>query len=155
MNSAQDILAKANELHLDGKLDEAIELYLESINIDPSADAYTYLAWALSSQGKYEEAIEECFKAISMNDAYWAAYNDIGTNMYNLDRLEEAVIWFEKGLDLTPEELQYIGLYNLGRVYEKKNSWQTAIKYYMNSFNINPDYELSKHGIMRMSAFLN
>ncbi|MGE5681555.1 MAG: tetratricopeptide repeat protein [Bacillota bacterium] len=155
MNPAQDILAKANELHLDGKINEAIELYKESIRLSPSADAYTYLAWALSSQGKYEEAIEECQKAITINDTYWAAYNDIGTNLYNMEKLSESVFWFEKGLEFTPDELRYIGYYNLGRTYEKQKLWMDAIQYYMESFNNNPEYELAKGGIVRMSTYLN
>jgi tetratricopeptide (TPR) repeat protein len=40
-----------------GEMDRAIELYRESIDLLPTAEGHTYLGWALSHQGKLDEAI--------------------------------------------------------------------------------------------------
>ncbi|MGE5439468.1 MAG: tetratricopeptide repeat protein [Bacteroidota bacterium] len=155
MTSAHILISRANQLQLEGKFHDAIELYKSSIKLSPTPDAYVNLAWSYSSIGKYENAITECMNAISLNVDYWPAYNDIGTNLYYLDRIGEAIFWFEKGLDITPESHRYIGYFNLGRSYERRFAWTEALKHYMESVNNNPEYELAKKGVANMSAFLN
>ena len=47
-------------------LDEAIECYRRSLAIRPSAEAHTFIGWAFSYQGKHEEGIAECRRAIAV-----------------------------------------------------------------------------------------
>ncbi len=47
-------------LHLFGKYDEAIELFGKSIDVHPTAEAYTFRGWSLSMLGRLKEAIGEC-----------------------------------------------------------------------------------------------
>ena len=42
-----------------GEYDRAVELYIESLALHPTAEAYTFLGWTYHFQGKIEEAIEE------------------------------------------------------------------------------------------------
>ena len=64
---AHDLFQEAYESQMHGELDTAIELYQRSIEAFPTAEAHTYLGWTYSFQGKLDEAIEECKKAISID----------------------------------------------------------------------------------------
>lgn len=155
MQQVQDILTKAHVLRLQGQTHEAIELYQASIRLQPTAEAHNSLALSLSTLGKYEEAVEECLNAISINDSYWQAYNDLGSNLFKLDRIAEAIIWYEKAVKLMPEELSFTVYFNIGQAYETRNSWMEAMNYYLESLENNPKYEPSQDAVIRMSAFLN
>ncbi|MBI3395311.1 MAG: tetratricopeptide repeat protein, partial [Spirochaetia bacterium] len=83
-------------LHLDRRFAEACECYKRSVEICPSAEAHTFMGWALSCQGLYELAIEECRKAIAIDPDFGNPYNDIGAYLIELGRLDEAEEWLEK-----------------------------------------------------------
>ena len=65
--------------HLRGDLERAIELYTKSLGLYPTAEAYTFRGWAYSFQGRVDEAIEECKKAIAVDPTFGNPYNDIGS----------------------------------------------------------------------------
>ena len=66
--SAGQLLKQANQLKRAGRLDEAIALYYQAIEINPSfAWAYHNLGDAFVKQGKLDEAIVEYQKAIEIN----------------------------------------------------------------------------------------
>ena len=64
--------------HLRGDLERAIELYTKSLGLYPTAEAYTFHGWAYSFQGRADEAIEECKKAIAVDPTFGNPYNDMG-----------------------------------------------------------------------------
>src|SRR2546430_7197875 len=54
------------------------DLYQQSIDVHPTAEAHTFLGWTLSFQGRLEEATRECLKAIEVDPDFGNPYNDIG-----------------------------------------------------------------------------
>ena len=46
-------------------------------------------------------------------------------------------------------------LYNLGLIYEKKGDWYTAISYYKDAIELNPDYAQAKSSLTRLTSLLN
>jgi len=152
---ASDYFNKAYDLHLNGKIDAAINNYKLSIEYFPTAKAHTYLGWAYSLHSKYEEAIKECEIAVELDPDFGNPYNDIGSYLINLERFDEAIIWLEKAIEAVDYEPRHYPYYNLGRIYEKMGDWFTAMKYYEDALNINPDYELSKSALLRLTAMMN
>jgi tetratricopeptide (TPR) repeat protein len=152
---AADFFRKAYKQHMSGNLVAAILNYRQSIDNFPTAKAHTFLGWALSLKGKYEEAIEECELAIDLEPDYGNPYNDIGTYLINLNRHEEAIYWFEKAIECQNYEPRHFPYYNLGRVYEKKGDWYTAIEYYKEALNLNSSYELARIAIIKLTALMN
>ena len=59
------------------ELPEAIRLYRESLAVFPTAEAHTFLGWALSWQGDVDGAIRECERAIVVDPDFGNPYNDI------------------------------------------------------------------------------
>ncbi len=152
---AEEHFNRGFKAHLDGELIEAIHEYKTSIGLSPSAVAYTFLAWAYSLLGMYENAIEECLNAIDVDPDYGNPYNDIGSYMISLGRYDEAKIFLEKALRAPDYEPRHYPLYNLGRIYEKKGDWLKALEYYNCSLEIEPDYELAQDAVLRLTTLLN
>ncbi|MEP0861334.1 MAG: tetratricopeptide repeat protein [Ignavibacterium sp.] len=152
---AAEYFEKAFRLHISGKIKEAIKAYRISVSYLPTAKTYTHLGWALSMEQKYEEAIEECKNAIELDPDYGNPYNDIGTYLIALKKYDEAVYWLQKALEIKEYSTPYIPLYHLGRVYESKGSFFTALKYYSDSLEHNADFEPAKTAYFKLIAMMN
>jgi tetratricopeptide (TPR) repeat protein len=93
---AMVLFEQAYRLHRKGHLSEAIELYKKSVEICPTAEACTFLGWSYSMVGRYDEAIEWCKQAISLDPTYGNPYNDIGSYLIETGQPQEALPWLEK-----------------------------------------------------------
>ena len=61
---AWERLQEAYQAQMEGDYDRAIELYRRSFALHPTAEAHTFLGWTFHFQGKIDEAIAECKRAI-------------------------------------------------------------------------------------------
>ncbi len=116
---ALHILKQAYERQMAGKLDEAISLYRESIAECPTAEAHTFLGWSYGNKGRYEEAIEECKIAIKLDPQFGNPYNDIGSYLIHLGRVDQAIPWLEMAKKAPRYEPRHFPYLNLYRVYLK------------------------------------
>jgi Tfp pilus assembly protein PilF len=146
---------KAYQLHMSGNVNDAIDAYRKSIALYPTPKAHTFLGWAFSLNGKFEKAIEECKVAIDLDPDYGNPYNDIGSYLINLKQFDEAIYWLEKAIEAPDYEPRHFPYYNLGRIYERKGSWYTALKYYNDALKADPNYELAKNAFVRLTALMN
>ncbi|HSS45154.1 MAG TPA: tetratricopeptide repeat protein [Thermoanaerobaculia bacterium] len=78
LNTALEFWREGTARLLAGDLHEAIALFTRSLQVHPTAEAYTFRGWAYSFAGRLEEAIEECRKAIATDPTLGNPYNDIG-----------------------------------------------------------------------------
>ncbi|MDY0081979.1 MAG: tetratricopeptide repeat protein [Ignavibacteriaceae bacterium] len=152
---AAEYFNKAFKLHFNGNINEAIKAYQKSINYYPTPKAHTYLGWAFSLNGRFEEAIEECKIAIDLNPEYGSPYNDIGSYLINLEKYDEAIFWLEKAAEAPDYHSKHFPLYNLAKVYEKRGDWFTALNYYSEALKISPNYQLAKNAFIRLTALMN
>lgn len=152
---ASEYFNKAYQLHISGNIKEAIEAYKKSINYYPTPKAHTFLGWAFSLNGKFEEAIDECKIAIDLDPDYGNPYNDIGSYLINLEQFDEAIYWLEKAIGALDYEPRYYPYYNLGRIYEKKGDWYSALHNYAEALKLNPNYELARNAFVRLTAMMN
>ena len=58
-------------------------------------------------------------------------------------------------VDAEDYEPRHFPYFNLGRIYERKGDWFTAMKYYEDALDVNPDYEIAKSAVLRLTAMLN
>jgi len=84
--AAWDLLKEAYQYQMGGEYDMAVELYKRSLDLHPTAEAYTFLGWTYHFQGKLDDAIEECKKAIQIDPEFGNPYNDIGS--YLIERAQ-------------------------------------------------------------------
>jgi tetratricopeptide (TPR) repeat protein len=111
-----------------GNVDRAIELYRQSIELYPTAEAHTFLGWAMSFQGHLAEATEECLRAIEIDAEFGNPYNDIGVYLMQQDELDESISWLEKAKQAKRYEPRQFPFLNLGRIYIRQGRWWEALR---------------------------
>lgn len=152
---ATEYFDTAYKLHKGGKLENAVIAYRASIRIYPTAKAYSNLGIIYSLQGKYDQAIEECKKAVELDPQYGESYYQIGSCLVSLCREADAIYWFEKAIEVNKEEVNYSAYYKLGKIYEKKGDWQKALRHFNKAITIDGDFEPAQNAIIKLSTLLN
>jgi Tfp pilus assembly protein PilF len=127
-------------LQRQGKLQEAIYQYKRSLELVPTAEAYTFLGWAYSFQDRLEDAIRECYKAIRVDPTLGNPYNDIGAYLIEMGRPEDALHWLMLALQAKRYESRCYPYYNLGRSSELIGSPAKALEYYKKALKENPSF---------------
>jgi len=145
----------AYEHQMRGELNEAVRLYTRSIETYPTAEGYTFRGWTYSFQGKIEDAIAECMKAIEVDPTFGNPYNDIGAYLVELDRLDEAIPWLERALVALRYESYCFPHVNLGRVYERKKMFAKALKHYEEALEENPKHLGAWQAVARLRGMAN
>jgi tetratricopeptide (TPR) repeat protein len=104
--SAGQLLKQANRLKRGGKLDEAIHLYHQILEIDPSlAWAYSNLADSLVEQGDLDAAVVEYRRAIEIDPNSAWFYMNLGQIFLQKNCWEEATNCFRQAIQLKPKLL--------------------------------------------------
>jgi tetratricopeptide (TPR) repeat protein len=153
--AAWDLFRKAYERQMKGEFEEAIKLYTESIDLYPTAEAYTFRGWTYSFMGMLDEAIEDCHRAIAVDPDFGNPYNDIGAYLIEKGQLDDAIEWLEKATHAKRYESPAFPHLNMGRVYEKKREWDKALECYQRALKINPKYDLAQKAFTRLRAMMN
>ena len=152
---AQELFSRAYQAQMQGELHQAIELYSESIQLYPTAEAYTFRGWAYSFQGDYARAIAECLRAIAIDPEFGNPYNDIGAYLIEQGRLDEAVPWLEKAANSARYANPCFALFNLGRIYERKRQFVKAQEQYERALLANAHYTPARKALTRIRALWN
>jgi Tfp pilus assembly protein PilF len=153
--AARHLFQRAYRLQQRGKLADAIRLYKESLAHHPTAEAHTFLGWAYSMIHRYEDAIEECHKAIVLDPAFGNPYNDIGAYFIELGWWKEAIPWLEKAIAAPRYDNREFAHMNLGRVYEHFGLYEKAAQSYKAALQINRDYHLAQHAYRLVRGKMN
>lgn len=146
---------EAYELQMQGELQQAVYYYKKSLEIEPTAEAHTFLGWTYSFMGRLDEAIEECKKAIEVDPSFGNPYNDIGAYLMQMGELDEAIPWLKKAMSATRYENPEFPYANLARIYETKGLWPLAMEMYEKALAIRPDYAEAAAHLERLRAHLN
>lgn len=149
---ASELFGRAYECQMSGRLEEAIDLYKESIDVYPTAEAHTFLGWTYSFQGRLDDAIEECKRAIEIDPEFGNPYNDIGAYLIEQELYEQAIPWLKKAIQAKRYESYHFAHYNLGRVYAAQGMMKWAEDEFNKALVLAPDYELAivaLHGLRR------
>jgi Tfp pilus assembly protein PilF len=152
---AQLQFQEAFEAQMSGDYDRAVELYRGSIALHPTAEAHTFLGWTYHFQGKIEEAIAECKRAIEIDPEFGNPYNDIGAYLIDLDRYDEAIPWLEQATQAKRYEPRHFPYFNLGRVYLAKGMINRARELFQKSLAIEPRYTLARQALENVRRMVN
>src|SRR5271166_1195252 len=127
LQSAWELLKEAYQYQMGGDYDMAVELYKRSLDLHPTAEAFTFLGWTYRFQGKIDDAIAECKKAIQIDPEFGNPYNDIGAYLIAKGEFDEAIEWLEKAKTARKYEPRHFPFMNLGRLYAQKGMVMKAI----------------------------
>jgi Tfp pilus assembly protein PilF len=140
-----------NTLEAEGRLDEAIAHYTESLRIDPNlADSYNNIGLALTKQGRADEAIPNFLKAIRISANHAVAHYNLGTVLASQGKLDEAIYHFRESIRISPD---YAKAYNnLGNVLLMQGKIDEAIDSYHEALRISPDYVMAQENLKNALA---
>ena len=138
LRRATELWREAYRYQIGGKLDRAIELYQRSIEVYPTAEAHTFLGWAMSFQGRLAEATQECLRAIEIDAEFGNPYNDIGVYLLQQDKLDESISWLEKAKQAKRYEPRQFPFMNLGRIYIQQGRWWQALREFEGAVRLAP-----------------
>ena len=142
-------------LQMAGDLDGAIDAYRRSLAVLPTAEAHTFMGWAMSFQGRLDEAIAECHRAIEVDPEFGNPYNDIGVYLMQQDKLDEAIPWLEKAKQARRYEPRHFPSMNLGRVYTKQGKWRDAQRELEEAVRVAPRDRGARHALHEFRARMN
>lgn len=152
---ARRLFDHAYEAHMDGSLVRARLLYRKSIDVFPTAEAFTFLGWALSADGRYEEAIESCRHAIEIDPELGNPYNDIGVYLLELGQLDDAIPWLEQATKARRYDAPHFPYVNLGRAYMGKEMLSRAREMFEKALAHLPGYEPAEQALAVIRRSLN
>jgi Tfp pilus assembly protein PilF len=154
-SQARERFQEAFEAQMAGDYDRAVELYRGSLALHPTAEAHTFLGWTYHFQGKIDEAIAECKRAIEVDPDFGNPYNDIGAYLIDLGRHDDAIPWLEQAIAAKRYEPRHFPYFNLGRVYLAKGMITRARELFQKSLDIEPRYTLARQAIERVRRMVN
>ena len=152
---AWELLKEAYQAQMEGDFDHAVELYEKSIAVQPTAEAHTFLGWTLHFQGKIDQAIEQCKRAIEIDPDFGNPYNDIGAYLIEMRRYDEAIPWLERATEAKRYDPRHFPYFNLGRIYLAKEMYSRARENFENALRLEPRYQLARDALENLRRKVN
>jgi Tfp pilus assembly protein PilF len=152
---AAHLFREAYRHQMAGELDEAVRLYKRSIAAHPTAEAYTFLGWTYSSQGRVDDAIEHCKKAIAVDPEFGNPYNDIGAYLIQLGRLDEALGWLDQAKRAARYQARHFPYLNAGRVLLARGELGRALREFRTALRLHKDDPLAAQMVSLIQQRLN
>lgn len=152
---AWELLQRAYRAQMEGELDRAVVLYKNSLELHPTAEAHTFLGWTYHFQGRIEDAIAECKRAIEVDPDFGNPYNDIGAYLIDLRRYDEAISWLERAIEAPRYEPRHYPHFNLGRAYFSKGMINRARQCFQEALRIEPEYTLARQAVENIRRMVN
>lgn len=152
---ARQLFHRAYQAQMDGQLDEAADLYRQSIAVRPTSEAHTFLGWAYSMQGRWDEAIAECHRAIAVDPEFGNPYNDIGAYLIELGRLDEAIEWLERAKHAVRYEPRHYPHINLSHIHVMRHDIPAAARELQAAITIEPTHTAARRELHRLLGILN
>ncbi len=105
------------------RIEEAIELFHESLRVDPLGRIpYANLPGLYAFRGQHEEALDLYVKAVEIHPDWPTGYQNLAQHLQGLGRMDEALAWGRKGWELSADPLgggSMVGAYIEFGEYEK------------------------------------
>ncbi len=155
LTRAWEVLQDAYQAQMEGDYERAVELYQSSLELFPTAEAHTFLGWTYHYQGKLDEAIAECKRAIEVDPEFGNPYNDIGAYLIELGRFEEAIPWLERAIEARRYEPRHFPHYNLGRAYLGKEMYGRAMRCFQEALQVEPRYSQARQALESLRRMVN
>jgi tetratricopeptide (TPR) repeat protein len=113
-----------------------------------SAETYIKQAESYYAQGKFEEAIAECKRAIEIKPDVAVAYKIAGNATQAMGKAEAARYWYVQALEIEPDFAEVRA--NLGSLYAQQKQWEKSIACYQQAIKIKPNLASAYRNLARV-----
>jgi len=128
-------LKEARQLQREGNLHEAIRVYRQAIENNPTFSWYYYeLGDALRAVGNLEQSINSYRKAIEINPRSAWFNCRLAEVLSQQENLDEAIAFLKNAINYGSGYPEFT--YKLGKVLEKKGNWSQAIAEYKKAIEL-------------------
>lgn len=155
LTRAWEVLQDAYQAQMEGDFEQAAELYRSSLELYPTAEAHTFLGWTYHFQGRLDEAIAECKRAIEIDPEFGNPYNDIGAYLIEQGRFEDALPWLDRAVEALRYEPRHFPHYNLGRAYLGLEMYVRAESCFQEALQVEPRYALARRALESLRRKVN
>src|SRR4030042_468258 len=133
---------KGKELGMQGKFEEALQMFNHAIKIYPDLpEAHNGAGFAYFNMKKYKEAEEEFLKAIKLKNDYIKPYNSLGDMYFAKGELAKAIEVWEKYLNIDPNVAELhakVGQAKMSEASGQHYNMNAALEHLQKAVNINP-----------------
>jgi len=142
-------LEQAVQVHRDGDMSKAEDIYREVLEADPENSTALHLLGVIAFQSGYnDKAMGLITRALKIAPNFPEALNNMGNVLAKMGRLEEAALFFQEAVALKPDyalAYNHLGsaLLGLGRLDEAAASYKEAIA-------LNPQFAESHFNLGRL-----
>jgi len=143
-NSQNSFVSKDQVGHIitlfsDGHFHDALEV-IQSLNITYPNDPLLLNISGACYAGleKFDKAVEQYTKALSVNPEYAEAHNNLGIALHNLNLLKDAVRSYIAAININPDYAEAHN--NLGNAQSKLGQLSEAIKSYESALILRPNF---------------
>ncbi len=151
-----DTIASSVEINNPAKSAETLRLSARAIDSGKpvtvvnslSAEAYIKQAESYYTQGKFEEAITECKRAIEIKPEVAIAYKIAGNATQAMGKVDAARYWYVQALEIQPDFAEIHA--NLGSIYAHHKQWQNSIACYQKAIEIKPDLVVAYRNLAKV-----
>lgn len=115
----------------------AVEYATEYIRLTESSEGYLERGNLYIDLYELEKAVEDCKKAIELDEEAYYAYNNLGCALLKLRRVEEAIVPLEQAIALDPDR-DHLPYLNLAECLVLVGEYDKAVKMYHEVMRIRP-----------------
>ena len=152
---AAELFEEAYRRQMAGDLDQAVLLYKRSIAAHATAEAYTFLGWTYSFQGRIDDAIRQCKLAIGVDPDFGNPYNDIGAYLIQLGRFDDALGWLDQAKLASRYDARHFPYLNAGRIHLARGSLGLALKEFRAALKFHRKDPLAREMVRLIQTRLN
>jgi superkiller protein 3 len=110
-----------------------------------SIAAHNNLGWALSRQGKLDEAIDIYQRAIELDPKFTRARINLGEALQKQGKVDEAIDWCRKTINLDPKSAEAHG--TLGNALVERKKMNEAIGEYKKAIELDPKLAVAHYNL--------
>ena len=89
-------------------------------------------------KGNFKKALEQCYKAIAIDETFGNPFNDIGSYLCSLGRPDEAIAWFEKAKKAPRSTNRPAPYINLAHYYLRNGQPERALNEFLEALRRDP-----------------
>ncbi|MDJ0555554.1 MAG: tetratricopeptide repeat protein [Microcoleaceae cyanobacterium MO_207.B10] len=122
-------------------------------NIPPiDIETYMGLAETYINQKKWQQAITISQQIVQIKPEP-KAYKIIGNALQAMGKLQEALDWYKKALEIQPDFVEVYA--NLGTIFAQQRQWEQAISYYRKAISVKPDFAGAYRNLAKIYTQIN
>jgi tetratricopeptide (TPR) repeat protein len=135
-------------LDAENKLDESVVHLKEAIRLQPYAEFHSSLANVFIKQGKLDEALAECDRALRRRPEFSQAHNNRGVALEKKGQWLEAIQEYAAAVKSDPEYAEAFN--NWGSTLARQRKFEEALPKFVAALKIKPDYAEASDNLGRV-----